>query len=58
MKVKDLIKQLEVINNKDAAINLLGNALNPEDEKTDIRFNTLELWEDGEESITLFVGII
>lgn len=58
MKVKDLIKQLEEINNQDAEITLLGNIGHPEDEDTDMYFETLELWEDGEESITLFVGLI
>ena len=58
MKVKDLIKQLEEIKNQDAEITLLGNIGHPEDEDTDMYFETLELWEDGEESITLFVGLI
>jgi hypothetical protein len=57
MKVKDLIKQLEKIENQDAEINLLGNIGHPEDEDTDMYFNFLELWDDGEESITLFVGL-
>ena len=57
MKVKDLIKQLEAIANQEAEIRLLGNVSNPDDEETDIRFDMLELWEDGEESITLFVGL-
>ena len=57
MKVKDLIAQLQGIQNQDAEITLLGNASNPDDEETDIRFDMLELWEDGEESITLFVGL-
>jgi hypothetical protein len=57
MKVKDLIKQLEAIANQEAEISLLGNVSNPDDEETDIRFDMLELWEDGEESITLFVGL-
>ena len=57
MKVKDLIKQLENIKNQDAEINLLGNIGHPEDEDTDMYFDILELWEDGEESITLFVGL-
>jgi len=57
MKVKDLIKQLEAIQNQEAEISLLGNVANPDDEETDIRFDVLELWEDGEQSITLFVGL-
>lgn len=58
MKVKDLIKRLEEIKNQDADITLLGNIGHPEDEDTDMYFDILELWEDGEESITLFVGLI
>ena len=57
MKVKDLIKQLQGIQNQEAEITLLGNVGNPDDEETDIYFDALELWEDGEESITLFVGL-
>lgn len=57
MKVKDLIKQLEKIENQNAEINLLGNVGHPEDEDTDIYFDILEVWGDGEESITLFVGL-
>ena len=57
MKVKDLIERLQEIKNQDAEISLLGNAVNPDDEETDIRFDMLELWEDGDESITLFVGL-
>jgi hypothetical protein len=57
MKVKDLIKQLESIKNQEAEITLLGNVGNPDDEELDMSFDTLELWEDGEESITLFVAL-
>lgn len=57
MKVKDLIEQLSKIENQDAEITLLGNVGNPDDEETDIYFDKLELWEDGEESITLFVAL-
>ncbi len=57
MKVKDLIKQLEVIKNQDAEITLLGNVGHPEDEETDLYFDFVELWEDGEETITMFVGL-
>lgn len=57
MKVKDLIKQLEAIKNQDAEITLLGNVGHPEDEETDLYFDFVELWEDGEETITMFVGL-
>ncbi len=55
MKVKDLIKQLEELNKPDAEITLLGNVGHPEDEETDLYFDNIEIWDDGEESITLFV---
>lgn len=57
MKVKDLIKQLESVKNQDAEITLLGNVGHPEDEDTDLYFDIVEVWDDGEESITLFVGL-
>jgi len=57
MKVKDLIKQLESVKNLDAEITLLGNVGHPEDEDTDMYFDMVEVWDDGEESITLFVGL-
>jgi hypothetical protein len=57
MKVKDLIKQLESVKNQDAEITLLGNVGHPEDEETDLYFDIVEVWDDGEESITLFVGL-
>lgn len=57
MKVKDLIKQLESVKNLDAEITLLGNVGHPEDEETDLYFDIVEVWDDGEESITLFVGL-
>ncbi len=57
MKVKELIDQLSKIENQEAEITLLGNVGHPEDEETDLYFDILELWEDGEESITLFVGL-
>lgn len=55
MKVKNLIKQLEELNKPDAKITLLGNVGNPEDEETDLYFDNIEIWDDGDESITLFV---
>jgi hypothetical protein len=57
MKVKDLIKQLEELNKPDAEITLLGNVGHPEDEETDLYFDNVEVWNDGEDSITLFVGL-
>tara|TARA_R110002074_G_scaffold199426_1_gene367220 strand:+ start:3047 stop:3361 length:315 start_codon:yes stop_codon:yes gene_type:complete len=55
MKVKDLIKELQGIENPEKKIHLLGNEINGEDESTDIIFDILEIWDDGDESITLFL---
>ena len=57
MKVKDLIKGLQDMNNPEAEITLLGNVGNPEDEETDLHFDIAEIWDDGEDSITLFFGL-
>ena len=56
MKIKELIKLLEEVENKEKEILILGNQTNGEDEELDINFNNLEIWNDGEESITLFVS--
>ncbi len=55
MTVKELIKQLKEIENKDKFIHLLGNEINGDDEDSDIIFNSIEVWDDGDESITLFM---
>ena len=55
MTVKELIKQLKEIENKDKFIHILGNETNGEDENFDILFNNLEIWDDSYESITLFI---
>ena len=55
MKIKELIEQLQEIENKEKYIHLLGNEINGEDESTDITFDILEIWDDGDESITLFL---
>jgi hypothetical protein len=57
MKVRDLIAQLEELNKPDAEIVILGNVGNPEDEETDMYFDFAEIWNDGDESVTLFVGL-
>jgi hypothetical protein len=57
MKVKELIEKLQGIKNQEAEITLLGNVGHPEDEETDLYFDFVELWDDGEESITMFVGL-
>mgnify|MGYP003625696502 CR=1 FL=1 len=56
MKIKELIKLLKEVENKEKDILILGNETNGEDEQLDIKFNNLEIWNDGEESITLFVS--
>ena len=58
MKIKDLIKQLQQVENKDKYIHLLGNHTNGEDKDFDIFFNNIEVWDDGDESITLFMSHI
>lgn len=57
MKVSELIKKLQAIQNQEAEITLLGNIGHPEDEDTDMYFDFAELWEDGEETITMFLGL-
>jgi hypothetical protein len=47
MKVKDLIKELQRVENQDHFIHLLGNHTNGEDEDFDIFFNNIEVWNDG-----------
>ena len=58
MKVKELIAELQRVENQDHYIHLLGNHLNGEDADEDIFFNNIEVWEDGDESITLFMSHI
>ena len=56
MKVRELIKALQEVENQDHYIHLLGNDTNGEDEDFDIIFNNIEVWDDGDESITLFIS--
>ena len=56
MKVRELIKALQEVDNQDNYIHLLGNDTNGEDEDFDIIFNNIEVWDDGDESITLFIS--
>jgi hypothetical protein len=55
MKVEDLIKQLQALDKPDAEITLVGNTGNPDNEEHDQSFSELEIWNDGEDSITLFL---
>ena len=58
MIVKELIAELQKIENQDKYIHLLGNRTNGEDEDLDIIFNNIEVWDDSDESITLFTSVI
>jgi len=55
MRVKDLIKQLQEVENKDKYIHLLGNNGNVFNESSDIIFRDAEVWDDSSESITLYL---
>jgi hypothetical protein len=56
MKIKELIKLLEEVENKEKYINLLGNETNGEDEEFDVVFKNLEVWNDSDDSITIFLA--
>jgi len=55
MTVKQLIKLLREVENQNKFIHLLGNQINGDDDDFDILFNSIEVWDDCEESITLFL---
>jgi hypothetical protein len=55
MTVIELIKELQQVENKNKYIHLLGNETNGEDDEFDIIFDDVEVWDDGDESITLFL---
>jgi hypothetical protein len=57
MTIQNLIDELIALDKPNANIVLLGNTGNPEDEDTDMYFDMLEVWNDGEDSITIFVGL-
>lgn len=57
MRVHELITLLEALDKPNAEITLLGNLGNPEDEDNDMYFDKVEVWNDGEDTITLFVGL-
>ena len=54
LTVKELIEKLRKIKNQDAVITIIGNKPDPENEEFDIHYDKLELWEDDENTITLF----
>jgi hypothetical protein len=58
MTIRKLIEQLKQVENQDKYIHLLGNSTNGEDEDFDMIFNNIEVWDDGDESITLFMSNI
>ena len=55
--VQNLIDELTALNKPDAVITFQGNEFNSEDDEADIIFDNLEIWNDGEDSITLFMGM-
>ena len=55
MKIKELIKLLEEVENPEKEIHFLGNKTNGEDKNFDIVFKHIEIWNDGDESITMFL---
>jgi hypothetical protein len=57
MTIQELIDELTALDKPNANIVLLGNTGNSEDEDTDMYFDKVEVWNDGEETITLFVGL-
>lgn len=57
MTVRELKEQLERIENQDSEITFVGNLGNVEDDDDDFYFDKLEVWEDGEETITLFLSL-
>lgn len=54
MKVSELIAELQKVD-QDKLITPLANSLNGEDPDFDIYLNNIEVWNDGDESITLFM---
>lgn len=55
MTVKELIQELQQVENQEKYIHLLGNDINKESDDFDIIFDDIEVWDDGDESITLFL---
>ena len=59
MEIKKLIEQLEnCLKDGKTHITLLANQTNGEDTDFDMHMNNLEVWDDGDESITLFMSNI
>ena len=46
---------LKKIDNQDKEILFISNSVSPEDEREDTILENLEVWDDGTDSITLFM---
>ncbi len=57
MTVKELINLLQSVENQNSTIDFIGNNTNSEDHENDVEYNTAEVWNDGENTITLFTYI-
>jgi hypothetical protein len=57
MYVSELIAELQKVD-PDNIITPLANSLNGEDPDFDIYLNNIEIWNDGDKSITLFMSNI
>jgi hypothetical protein len=55
MKMDELINYLSTIN-PSKTINFVANVENPEDEFADVSCSGLEVWDDGLESVTIFMS--
>lgn len=55
MTVKQLINLLQEVENQNATIDFVGNNTDARDPQHDAEYNTAEVWNDGENSITLFI---
>lgn len=59
MEINKLIQQLqECLKDGKTHLTLLANTTNGEDTDYDLMFNNLEVWNDGEETATLFFSNI
>tara|TARA_Y100001938_G_C7791333_1_gene282684 strand:+ start:111 stop:365 length:255 start_codon:yes stop_codon:yes gene_type:complete len=58
VKIRELVKMLQEVEDQDKYLHLLGNATNGEDEDFDVIYNNIEVWNDADESITLFMSNI
>lgn len=59
MEIKKLIKELQkCLKSGKTHLTLLANQTNGEDEDYDMHMNNLEVWNDGEETATLFMSNI